>query len=428
MINYTKGISKNGNVLVTKSLQKLIDSSSYLYIKKGIYLTGPLFLHSDMVLDFEDGAILLATTNEKNYKDIKTRVAGIEMEWYPAILNAINCENITIKGKGIIDGNGLYWYTKYWGLDTKGGMRKEYDSKGIRFLCDYDCKRPRNILIQNSKNIGIENITSKDSGFWNIHILYSSFINIYDVKIDSGYELSPSTDGIDIDSSHDIIIDNVISKTNDDSICIKSGRDYDGIRVNKPSYNIEIKNSEILQGFGITIGSELSGGIYDINIHDIKYYNTDCAFRIKSSINRKGYVNNIKVNNLNCLNVKYLFHINLNWNPNYNNGTLNNLNIKMKDYYKLLLMTDETKENTNIDNIYISNVNSNYESNYNGISRVFHIEGFDDKYINNIYLDNSNIKAIEYGLIKNINNLKISNTNIETKTDIIEENNEYDNR
>ena len=380
------------------------------------------------VLDFEDGAILLATTNEKNYKDIKTRVAGIEMEWYPAILNAINCENITIKGKGIIDGNGLYWYTKYWGLDTKGGMRKEYDSKGIRFLCDYDCKRPRNILIQNSKNIGIENITSKDSGFWNIHILYSSFINIYDVKIDSGYELSPSTDGIDIDSSHDIIIDNVISKTNDDSICIKSGRDYDGIRVNKPSYNIEIKNSEILQGFGITIGSELSGGIYDINIHDIKYYNTDCAFRIKSSINRKGYVNNIKVNNLNCLNVKYLFHINLNWNPNYNNGTLNNLNIKMKDYYKLLLMTDETKENTNIDNIYISNVNSNYESNYNGISRVFHIEGFDDKYINNIYLDNSNIKAIEYGLIKNINNLKISNTNIETKTDIIEENNEYDNR
>ena len=413
----------------TLELQKKIDDNEYVKIEKGVYVTAPLFLHSNMTLEIEDGAILLATLDELKYKDIKTRVAGIEMDWYPAIINAIDCENITIKGKGIIDGNGSYWYQKYWGLDMKGGMRKEYDSKGIRFLCDYDCKRPRNILIQNSNNIRIYDITSKDSGFWNIHVLYSKNVVISGVNIDSACNFAPSTDGIDIDSSNDILIENIIANTNDDSIAIKSGRDSDGIRVNRPSYDVEIRNCTIKNGFGITLGSELSAGIYDINIHDIKYLNTDCAFRIKSSNMRKGYVKNIKVNNLDCINVKYLFHINLNWNPNYNKCVIpSDYKGEIKEYYHTLLKTDNSLPDTIIDDIYISNVNSKIEDKYDGISRVFHLEGLDSSHIRNIYFDSINVSAIEYGYLKNVDNIVIKNSKIETKTDIIIKNNEYDNR
>ncbi|MCR5647726.1 MAG: hypothetical protein K6F81_05530 [Acholeplasmatales bacterium] len=413
----------------TLELQKKIDDNEYVKIEKGVYVTAPLFLHSNMTLEIEEGAILLATLDELKYKDIKTRVAGIEMDWYPAIINAIDCENITIKGKGIIDGNGSYWYQKYWGLDMKGGMRKEYDSKGIRFLCDYDCKRPRNVLIQNSNNIRIYDVTSKDSGFWNIHVLYSKNVIISGVIIDSACNFAPSTDGIDIDSSNDILIENIIANTNDDSIAIKSGRDSDGIRVNRPSYDVEIRNCTIKNGFGITLGSELSAGIYDINIHDIKYLNTDCAFRIKSSNMRKGYVKNIKVNNLDCINVKYLFHINLNWNPNYNKCVIP-LDYKgeIKEYYHTLLKTDNSLPDTIIDDIYISNVNSKIEDKYDGISRVFHLEGLDSSHIRNIYFDSINVSAIEYGYLKNVDNIVIKNSKIETKTDIIIKNNEYDNR
>lgn len=413
----------------TLELQKLIDNNSYVKIEKGVYLTAPLFLHSDMILEIEDGAILKATLDESKYHDIKTRVAGIEMEWYPAIINAINCSNVIIKGKGIIDGNGKYWYQKYWGTDMKSGMRESYDSKGIRFLCDYDCKRPRNLLIQNCNNIEIYDITSKDSGFWNIHILYSNDVKISGVIIDSACSYAPSTDGIDIDSSNNVLIENIIANTNDDSIAIKSGRDYDGIRVNIPSYDIEIRNCIIKNGFGITLGSELSAGIYDVNIHDIKYINTDCAFRIKSSNMRKGYARNINVNNLYCTNVKYLFHINLNWNPNYNKCVIpSDFDGEIKDYYNILLKTDDSKPDTIIDEIYISNVTSKKEKEYNGVNRIFHLEGLDNSHIRNIYFDNINAKAEEYGYIKNVDNMDIKNSNIETKTDIILENNDYDNR
>lgn len=416
-------------MLYTNILQKMIDENSYVKLDKGTFLTGPLFLHSNMTLEIPKGTILLATIDESNYKDIKTRVAGIEMDFYPAIINAIDCENVIIKGEGIIDGNGIYWYKKYWGLDMKGGMRKEYDKNGVRFLADYDCKRPRNILIQNSKNIDILDITSKDSGFWNVHILYSNKIHVNGIKIDSEIDFAPSTDGIDIDSSNDVLIENIIASTNDDSIAIKSGRDYDGIRVNKPSYNIEIRNCLIRKGFGITLGSELSAGIYDIKIHDIKYINTDCGFRIKSSNMRKGYVNNIHVYNLDCLNVKYLFHINLNWNPNYNKCQIpSNYKGEIKEYYYKLLKTDDTLPNTIIDNIFIDNVISKKEDSYKGISRVFHLEGLDDSHIKNIYLNNLDVDMTEYGYIINTDNIEIKNSQIKTKTDIIKENNEYDNR
>lgn len=421
-------IDKTGSKDVTIELQKLIDESDTLYVKKGIYKTGPLFLHSNMTFHLDKGAIILATIDETKYKDIYTRVAGIEMNWYPGVINAINVENITIEGEGIISGNGPYWYKKYWGDDTKGGMREYYDKNDIRFLCDYDCKRPRNLLISSSKNVIIKEITSKDSGFWNIHILYSNDIKVIGVSIDSGDFNSPSTDGIDIDSSYDVLVEGVISNTNDDSICVKSGRDYDGRRVNIPSHDIEIRNCTIKNGFGITLGSELTGGIYNINIHDIKYKGTDCAFRIKSSEARKGYVKDINISNLDCVNVKYLFNINLNWNPNYNKCVIpTTLGLEYKDYYDIITKRIDG-ENTLVDNINISNIKSIYSSDYEGISRVFHIEGFDDNHIKSIRIKDSNIEGIEYGYIKNIDNLEIINTEITTKIDIDNNNNSYDER
>ena len=425
---YTKdyNIDNTGNILVTEKLQKLIDDNDEITINEGTYLVSPLFLHNNTKLIF-DNAILIATLDENNYKDIYTRVAGIEMNWYPAIINAINTNNVEIKGNGIIDGNGNYWYRKYWGIDTKGGMRKEYDQKNIRFLCDYDCKRPRNILIQNSNNILIDGITSKDSGFWNIHILYSSNVIINNINISSDNINSPSTDGIDIDSSHNIEIKNSIFATNDDSIAIKSGRDYDGRRVNIPSYDINIHNLKILTGFGITLGSELSAGIKNVNINNIEFINTDCAFRIKSSKTRGGYINNIHINNFKCINVKYIFNINLNWNPLYNKLEIpSNLNIK-RDYLDSLLKYDNPPL-TMVDNIYIDNIYSRYDSDYLGINRLFHIEGYNDKYIDNIYLSNLDINSKEYGYIKYINNLSIINSNINYKIAIDNKNNEYDNR
>ena len=96
----------------------------------------------------------------------------------------------------------------------------------------------------------------------------------------------PSTDGIDIDSCDGVVVERCKIACNDDSICVKSGRDADGLRVNRICQNILIQECEILTGSGVTIGSETSGGARNITIRNLKYHGTDCGFRLKSARTR----------------------------------------------------------------------------------------------------------------------------------------------
>ncbi len=408
------------------NLQELIDASDVIKIKKGVYETKPIFIKSNKTIIFEKGVVIKPILSD-DYDLIMTRVAGINMMWYPAIINILDATNVKIKGKVVIDGCGEYFWEKYWGKDKNGGMRKEYDEKGLRWACDYDCKRLRSVLVQNSKNIKIEDITIYRSGFWNLHILYSSHIVIKNVKIKTVSYESPSTDGIDIDSSHDVLVDKCIIDCFDDSICIKSGRDYDGIMTNIASHDIEIKNCTLKKGFGITIGSELSGGIYNINIHDNKFLNTDCGFRIKSSERRKGYIKNINVYRLKLKNVKYIFNFDLDWNKGYNDIKVDE-NIKIKEeWINILKDVPQTIKNTEVDSININNIKSFITKDYNGISRLFNIKGFDSQNMKNIHVRNLKSFSNEYGIIKNAD-INITKSKIRYNVEIDDKNNEFDNR
>lgn len=420
-------ICNDGKINVTNDIQNIIDSlnDNDTLIISGKCLVSSLFLKSNinLVIDGE----LNASTNESDYKLIDTRVAGIEMKWYPGILNCNNLKNVVISGCGRINGNGPYWWRKYWGSDMHGGMRYDYDRMGLRFLCDYDCKRPRNLVVFNSCNVLIKNITSFESGFWNVHILYSNNVCVDNIHIDCSNLYAPSTDGIDIDSSSNVIVKNCVLRCNDDSISIKSGRDYDGLRVNKPCHDISIIDSKFLEGFGVTIGSEVSGGIYNINLKNLTFDGTDCGFRIKSSIPRKGYIKNVLVENIEMKNVKYSFHWFLNWNPNYSICKIpDNYKGKVTDVMKTLCMKTSGL-NTYVSNIYVNNVNSNYTPDYEGISRAFNIEGYSDLYMDDIVFNNVNIKAKEYGFIKYAN-VRFVDSNVSFLGENDCENDEYDNR
>ncbi len=421
-------IENDGSKDVTKDIQNIIDNNNDIIFNKGIYLISNLYLHDNMNIIFEDGAILKGTIKEDDIDIIDTRVAGIDMPFYAAILNIISCKNINIKGKGKILGGGRYYYIKYWGIDKKGGYRAIYDKKNLRFAADYDCKRPRNLLIQKSSNINIEDIILEDSGFWNLHILYSNNIKINNINIISEDEIGPSTDGIDIDSSYDIEIKNSIISTNDDGISIKSGRGPDGIRRNIPSHDIKIDNIIFNNGYGIAFGSELSAGIYNVDISNIKYENTLSAIRIKSSRNRSGYVKNININNIKAHNVSYLFHFHLDWNKNYNQLFIPK---DIKDYPKyydtLIENIDENTPLTEITNFNIENIESNYDNNYEGVSRLFTLIGYENKPINDINFKNMNINMKEYGILK-YSNINISSSNINTKIKYDSKNDDFDNR
>lgn len=427
-------IDKTGSVLVTEQLQKLIDlaaqNQGIALVEKGTYLTASLFLKSHMELRLEEGAELLGTIDESCYPVIPTRAAGIEMDWYPGIVNINNQTDVTVSGKGTINGQGEYWWNKYWGTDQTGGYRKEYDAKGLRWACDYDCRRVRNLVVMESDHITLKDFTSTRSGFWNVHVCYSSHVHVDGIQITACGSNSPSTDGIDIDSCEHVLVENCVTSCNDDSICIKSGRDADGLRVNRPCRHITVQNCTILAGFGVTIGSEVSGGVSDITLRNLNYHGTDCGFRIKSSIARKGYIKNVLVENLDMVNVKYPFHFFLNWNPAYSYCEL------PKDYtgeipvhwQKLLEKIPDEISKTKVSDITIRNVTARNEDDYQGISRAFNIEAFEDVPIERLTFDHVSLSCREFGIINYVKDLRLLDTQISVFGARDEKNDEYDNR
>lgn len=161
------GAAGDGKTLDTQAIQAAIDAAakegrdgkrSVVCLKAGTYLTSSLFLKSHMEFRMEDAAVLLGTTEEEQYPIMRNRVAGIEMDWPVGILNVMDQEDVQITGEGCIDGQGPYWWNKYWGEDQKGGMRAEYDPMGLRWCVDYDCRRVRNLVVMDSRRIEIAGI------------------------------------------------------------------------------------------------------------------------------------------------------------------------------------------------------------------------------------------------------------------------------
>lgn len=420
----------DGRQPVTRKLQELIDLASQkrakLIVDPGIYLTSSLFLKSHMQLELSEGAVLLATTDESTYPLLFNRVAGIEMDWYPALLNLIDAEDVQITGRGVIDGNGPYWWEKYWGTDGHGGMRQSYDSKGLRWACDYDCMRLRNLLVMRSKRIQIQGITSANAGFWNVHLLYSQEITIDGIQVDSYHPNSPSTDGIDIDSCQNICIRNCTIQTNDDSICIKSGRDSDGKRVGLASKKIRIEDCHLYRGFGLTIGSEVSGGIEDVWISDIDFHGTDCGIRIKSSQERGGFIRKVHIQRLKMENVRYLFHFYLNWNPNYSKCLLppDYRGPIPKHWEKLLSASDDEK--TKVSQIWIKEVSAFFDPSVTKVSRLFHLVGYEDLPMKQLYFENLDVRCLEYGIVRYVDDILMDRVQISIEGKRQPEYDEYD--
>jgi polygalacturonase len=316
------GAVGDGKTLNTQAIQKAIDAAAkkggVVTLAPGQYLTGSLFLKKGVELHLDKGVTLLGSQNLKDYPDMKTRVAGIEMVWPAALLNILDQDNVAITGEGTVDGQGKVFWDSYW------AMRKDYDKKGLRWIVDYDAKRPRLLVMANSNNITIKGVTLQRSGFWTVHVLYSKNVTVDGITVRNNLGgHGPSTDGIDIDSSSYVLVQNSDIDCNDDNFCLKAGRDADGLRVNRPAEYIVIQNCVAGAGDGLfTCGSETSGGIRHVIARNLKAKGTKVGIRIKSALNRGGTVEDIRVDNIEMDGVGTAILLTMNWNPAYSYSTL----------------------------------------------------------------------------------------------------------
>jgi len=214
------GAKGDGRTLNTVSIQKAIDKvastgGGTVQISNGIYLTGSIFLKSNVTLKIEAGATLLGSSDIGDYKELSWGHNADRQPYH--LIVASDCKNITIEGKGTIDGNGQAFWQEY-----------EKDNDGVmvipRWLKPKDKKVSPLIEIVNCQNITLRDVTVKTGGGWNIHLFNCDLAKISSVNIINSL-YSPNSDGIDITGCNDIIISDCFIKTCDDAICLKTTED-----------------------------------------------------------------------------------------------------------------------------------------------------------------------------------------------------------
>ena len=403
------GAKGNGTTLDTKALQAALDAaasagSGKVVVTPGTYLSGSIFVKSGSVLEVQKGATIIGSRNLEDYPIMPTRISGIEMSWPAALINICGQHDATITGAGTIDGDGQVWWLRYWAL------RHIDEPKGLRWASDYDTKRPRLIQIFNSTNVTLSHLLLTRSGFWTVHICYSDQVHVDGVNIRNNVGgRGPSTDGIDIDSSKHVLVEHADISVNDDALCLKAGRDSDGLRVARPDEDIVVRDSTVSDGAAaITFGSETSGGFRNIEVYNLHAFgHVPLGVLFKSTHTRGGWGDNIRIHDLQLEGVPIPVQITMNWNPHFNAVQIPPGLADVPPYYKILATPVPPERGlAHFRNVSISNVKAT------GAKTAFDISATPQNPLEDFHFENLTIDAQSAGAVANAKNWTLSGVTI----------------
>ncbi len=278
------GAVADGKTINTGAIQKAIDEAEdqgggVVDIPAGSWRSGSIFLKPGVELYLAENAVLLGSNQIDDYPKMQTRIEGHFEPWRMALVNATEMEHVRIGGKGVIDGNGITFWAQFW-------QRRRENPK----CTNLEVERPRLMFIDRCKDVRIEGISLRYSGFWNLHLYrcsdviieglsitaptrHTSHRNYMTAEILKGMRkddfvrnqplkdniLGPSTDGIDIDSSQRVTVRKCYISVNDDNIALKGSKGpiADQDKDSPPVEDVLVEDCEFGDGNGmITCGSE----------------------------------------------------------------------------------------------------------------------------------------------------------------------------
>lgn len=331
-----KGAKPDGVTLNTEVINNAIITCSkkgggVVLVPKGLWLTGPIELKSNVNLHLQKAATLLFTTDKSKYALVEGSYEGKKAARNQSPISGTGLVNVAITGKGIIDGNGDVWRAVNKAQLTEGEWKEKVASGGIvrpdgkvwypseQFLKastegksmlltdgkkpqDFadikDFLRPNLVVIAQCKNVLLEGITFQNSPAWCLHPLMSENLTFRNLTVKNP-EYAHNGDGMDIESCKNFLIEGCALDVGDDAICIKSGKDEEGRKRGMPTENGVIRNNVVYNGHGgFVIGSEMSGGARNIFVYDCTFMGTDKGLRFKSVRGRGGIVENIYAKNI----------------------------------------------------------------------------------------------------------------------------------
>lgn len=405
------GAKADGITVDTRAIQAALDAAgraghAIVTFAPGVYLTGALFVKSGTDLHIAQGVTLRATQSLKDYPLEETRIAGIDMRWPAAVINVYEQQDVSITGHGVVDGNGKYWWNGYWAL------RKKDDRVGLRWAADYDDRRPRLIEFYRSRHVQLAGLRLIRSPFWTVHICYSEYVFVDGITIRNNLGgRGPSTDGVDIDSSDHVLVEHADISDNDDALCLKSGRGSDGLSVNRPDFDIVIRDCIVRAGAAaITFGSETSGGFRNIDIYDIQALNqVPSGILFKSARTRGGWADDIRIHNMQLTGVAVPIHITMNWNPSYSYAHIPSGLKNVPRYYSILATpVPPALGLPHFHNVSIWNITAT------GAKRAFEVSAMPAAPLVGFNFRNVHITAQTAGSVANTRNWSLSHVAVDT--------------
>ncbi len=305
----------------------------HLIVPEGIWCTGPIHLESGIDLHLEENAVIVFKPDLNLYPIVTTSFEGLDTRRCTSPINAKGARNISITGKGVIDGSGEHWRPlkkskvspslwksrirsggylndkgDYWMPDStyvRGEMLSErnlnvpvgeFDDGFWESIKAF--LRPVMVSLVECENILLQGVTFQNSPAWNIHPLLCRNLTVDGITVRNP-SYSQNGDGIDIESCENVLLVNSSFDVGDDAICIKSGKDENGRRRARPTRNLAVDNCTVYHGHGgFVVGSEMSGGVENVSVRNCRFLGTDVGLRFKSKRGRGGVVSNIHVEDI----------------------------------------------------------------------------------------------------------------------------------
>ncbi|MDR3652615.1 MAG: glycoside hydrolase family 28 protein [Paludibacter sp.] len=430
----------DGYTLNTDAFKKAIDALSAkgggkLIVPAGVWFTGPIELKSNINLHLNKGALILFSPDFNLYPLVNTFFEGLETRRCQSPISARNAENIAITGEGSINGSGEAWrplkkakvtesYWKsvvnsggvlknptYW-FPSKGSLKGESMSdmnvpRGNMTDLDWesikDFLRPVMISFIECKNVFLQGVLFENSPSWNIHPLMCTNLIIDNIMVRNP-SYAQNGDGIDVESSKNVLIVNSSFDVGDDAICIKSGKDAEGRTRARPAENIIVDNCKVFKAHGgFVVGSEMSGGVKNISVKNCQFLGTDVGLRFKSNRGRGGVVENIYISDIYMFDIatdSFLFDL-------YYGGKSSSEALDDGDQTPTeSLIPSVTVETPSFKNIYVKNIVSR------NARRAMFFNGLPEMNISNINVENAIITSQIGATICESDGIKFKNIHI----------------
>lgn len=383
----------------TDAFHRAIDAASEagggkVVVPQGQWLSGPIHLKSNINLHLEDEAEIVFSEDKEDYLPVvRQRHEGVEAYNYSPMIYAYKVKNVAITGNGTLNAQGEHWWEWFEehgapprAVATQVPLSRRDFGKGSGM----EGMRPSFVVFWKSEDILVEDITLNDSPMWNIHLIYSNSIIVRGITVNSLQ--APNGDGVVIDSSKDVLVEYNHFETGDDAVVLKSGLNEEALEIDIPTENVIVRNFEARKvrtgSGGVVFGSETSGGIRNVYVHNAIFDGSDRGIRFKTERGRGNIVENIYIRDIEMSNITYQA---INFNTFYTGP-------------------EATGPSPLVRNISIKDVQ------IDGVPTAIELIGLPEKWLENITLENITVANSEEGVrINRVKNLTFRNVEVNSQ-------------